>query len=443
MLQKIESFIQILSSIAWPAFVPFLLLVGAYICVQVMMNTRYLTAHSYKTSVKYVLPRAAISIATIMGTGTIVGFLGALNKLSASGEIYVESIAIWALVGALILVPISYCETLIAKIVNMSPKDYIGVFLSKRAAKLYIISLILLYIFAIGGVQISGIDAIITTSIDFNKGIKLLEIQRYIYVVIPIIAILTIIVFNNKRDIFMRIVIGMILAFFIAYFVFFAIFVYKTYDYIPLFINKMIIGIKNPVSMLFGIPLGLIFGIQRIIQIAEPGLGTLALSAMKSDSDPKLSATISLVMTSFLAITSIVVTSYIASFGISKGFINFSDKGIYSISRYFDTVGNVTGKLGVSILFIFIILSAITTLISGYLILERLLNSRIITLKFIYVLLLMLGGALSIYRVDLMTNILELLILIVTLLNITALVVFVEFECNKYSKKGNIIQKVV
>ncbi|RDY25674.1 hypothetical protein CHL78_016980 [Romboutsia weinsteinii] len=436
-----QEIFRIVSSISWPIFIPFLLLVGAYICIQVAFNLKSLVNTEYRLNLKSIIPRVSISLASIIGTGTIVGFLGALSKLSINGQIYVESIAIWALVGAVILIPISYCETLIAKVVNMSPKEYIRVFLSKGASKVYVVALILLYTFAIGGVQFSGIDAVMINILEYSGKINLIEIQRYLYIVIPIIGVVIAIVLKNKQDVFIKFLISMILIFIAAYFVVFGLFTYKTSSYIPLFIEKMIIGMKNPVSMLFGIPLGLIFGIQRIIQIAEPGLGTLALVKVGSDSNPRLAAMISLIITSILVVISIVVTSYIASYGINEGIIDFSQPGVLKLVSYFNTVESVTGWFGIIILFIFIILSALTTLLGGYLILNKLLENNKAN-NIIYATLLLCGGALAIFKVDMMSYILEILILIVTSLNITALVVFVEFELSKYRIKEREIKEV-
>ena len=77
-----------------------------------------------------------------------------------------------------------------------------------------------------------------------------------------------------------------------GYFIFFTIFVVKTYDYIPTFFQGMIEGMKNPVNAMMGVPLGFILGMQKIIQTAETGLGALAMAAQESDSKPREAAMI-------------------------------------------------------------------------------------------------------------------------------------------------------
>ena len=316
-LHKLNYITMVTSNIIWPVFIPFLLLTGIYICAQVILNIKYLTTEKREFSIMHLIPQASVSLGAMMGTGIIIGFLGALSSLYISGQIYVEAVALWALIGSLVLIPISYCETLVAKIINMAPRDYISKFISKQAAKIYVVAIILLYVFAIGGVQFSGIDAIIITSLDKLGGIELTQMQRYLFVIIPIICILSVVVLKNRQDLFIKSMVSMILLAAVAYFIFFGIFLIKTYNYVPNFINRMIIGLKNPVSILFGIPLGLIFGMQRVIQIAEPGLGTLPLAAMKINSTPRVAASISAIMTTFLVVVSVLVTSYIASYGLN------------------------------------------------------------------------------------------------------------------------------
>lgn len=432
LILEIEELLRIISNIAWPVFIPFLILVGIYVSVQVIFNIRHLTTERSKLNFKYIIPQTSVTLGAMVGTGTIIGFLGALSKLSISGQIYVEAVAIWALIGSIVLIPISYCETLIAKIVNLSPREYIGKFISKNAGEMYVLSLIFLYVFAIGGVQFTGIDAIMITALDKVSNIELSPIQRYIYIVIPIIGIVSIVIFNKREKIFIKSMIGMILVAIAFYFVFFGLFTLKTAHYIPTFIERMIVGFKNPTSILFGIPLGLIFGMQRVIQIAEPGLGTLAMAASKSEASPRVAGFISLTLTMTLVVVSIIVTSYIASYGMNEGTISLSTKGVYKLVSYFETVISVTGNFGFMILFIFIVLSGMTTLLGGYFLLNNILDNSKYKNNIIYIILVFMGSVLAIFKFDMIFNILDLLLLISIGLNISALAMFAEFEWSKY-----------
>ncbi|MEG1312584.1 MAG: hypothetical protein RR942_07300 [Romboutsia sp.] len=431
-LSYLEKSTMIVSNVVWPIFIPFLLLVGIYICAQVILNIRSLTTIKSKLNLKYIVPQSSVALGAMMGTGTIIGFLSALSNLAISGQIYVEAVAMWALLGSIVLIPISYCESLIAKVVGMEPKDYIKSFVSKSASKTYIVAIILLYVFAIGGVQFSGIEAIMITTLNKVFNIELNEMQRYLYIVIPLIGIITIIVLKNRQDIFIKSMIGMILVAVVIYFIFFGLFATKTSHYIPIFIERVMIGFKNPISMILGIPLGLIFGMQRVIQIAEPGLGTLALASMKSDSSPRVAGTISLILTTTLVVVSIVVTSYIASYGLNAGIITFSEVGVQRLVSYFETVISVTGGFGFTILFIFIILSGMTTLLGSYILLNNLIERETYKKNIMYISLLIVAGALAIFKFDVLFNLLNILLFIATSLNITALAMFTEFEWSKY-----------
>lgn len=431
-LWNLERFTNIISNVIWPIFIPFLLLMGIYICGQVLFYIIPNTTVKCKLNIKHILPQACIALGATMGTGTIIGFLSALSTLSLSGQLYVEAVALWALLGSLVLIPISYCETLVAKVVDMEPKEYIKKFVCKEASAIYVVALILLYVFAIGGVQFSGIEAIMITTLDRVFNTELNEIQRYLYIIMPLIGIITVIILNNRHDMFIKHMVGMILVALSIYFVFFSVFAYKTADYIPVFIERIVIGFKNPVSMILGIPLGLIFGIQRVIQIAESGLGTLALSSIKTDLNPRVSGIISLILTTFLVLISIIVTSYIASYGLNKGIITFDEVGIQKLVSYFNTVIDVTGSFGFIIFFIFIILAGSTTLLGSYILLSNLLDSKLYNKNTIYISILIISSVFSVFKFNIIFNLLNILLFIATCLNITALAMFVEFEWKKY-----------
>ena len=215
----------------------------------------------------------------------------------------------------------------------------------------------------------------------------------------------------------------------------------KTYSYIPLFIERMILGFTNPVSMLFGIPLGLIFGMQRVIQIAEPGLGTLPLAAVKTSLNPRVAAAISATMTTFLVVISVLVTSYIASYGLNSNIISFTEDTSKRLASYFETVVNVTGWFGLVILLIFILLSGMTTLLGSYYLLSLSSRNKEKNKNIIYLSLLLLAGILAIFKFEILFHLLNILLFVSTSLNIGALAMFTEFEWNKYKLKKSDIRK--
>ena len=92
-------------------------------------------------------------------------------------------------------------------------------------------------------------------------------------------------------------------------------------------------------------------------------------------------------------------------------------------------------------LFIFIILSGMTTLLGSYYLLSQTSKGIFRNKKVIYLSLLLVAGVLSVYKFEILFNLLNILLFISTSLNIGALAMFVEFEWSKYKIRENRIQK--
>ena len=90
-----------------------------------------------------------ISLGAMIGTGAVVGVLGALSKLYASGQNNIEAMAIWALIAALIMVPVSYSETLNSKIMGKTPKEYISHLINPKLGLFYAICFVALVVFGL------------------------------------------------------------------------------------------------------------------------------------------------------------------------------------------------------------------------------------------------------------------------------------------------------
>ena len=111
----------------------------------------------------------------------------------------------------------------------------------------------------------------------------------------------------------------------------------------------MIEGMKPKVNAMMGVPLGFILGMQKVIQTAETGLGALAMAAQESDSKSREAAMISLIPTAVTIFVSIVVTSYIASYGVEVGtlaLLNTDGTAADTVTRlggYFNTAEHVVG----------------------------------------------------------------------------------------------------
>ena len=231
-LHQLEVVITKVSDIIWPIFLPFILFVGAITSIRTIFMIQKKATKPAKLQLKNVIGPASISLGAMIGTGAIIGVLGALSKLAASGETNIEAMAIWALIGACIMVPVSYSETLNSKIMKKTPKEYISSLISPKLGALYAVCFVTLAVFGFGGFQFSGIDSV-TAIVGAKFGVELSTIQRYLFIVIPVIAIVAVLVLSKKHELFMGAMTYMIGTAVIGYFIFFTIFVAKTRDYIP------------------------------------------------------------------------------------------------------------------------------------------------------------------------------------------------------------------
>ena len=125
-LLQVEHLITKVSDAIWPVFLPFILVVGAIMAVRSIVIIQKKATEPAKLNIKNVIGPASISLGAMIGTGAIIGVLGALSKFYASGEVNIEAMALWALIGACIMVPVSYSETLNSKIMGKGPREYIS-----------------------------------------------------------------------------------------------------------------------------------------------------------------------------------------------------------------------------------------------------------------------------------------------------------------------------
>ena len=285
-LLQVEHLITKVSDAIWPVFLPFILVVGAIMAVRSIVIIQKKATEPAKLNIKNVIGPASISLGAMIGTGAIIGVLGSLSKLSANGQANIEAMAIWALIGSLIMLPVSYSETLNSKIMGKTPKEYIGDLINPKLGILYAVCFVALAVFGFGGFQFSGIDSVAATILNNKFGIELSLVQRYLFIVIPVILVVGALVLSKKHELFMGAMTYMIGTAVAGYFIFFTIFVVKTYDYIPTFFQGMIEGMKNPVNAMMGVPLGFILGMQKVIQTAETGLGAARRTCFEAVSRP-------------------------------------------------------------------------------------------------------------------------------------------------------------
>ena len=324
MLHQLENVITSISDAVWPVFLPFMLIVGAITSIRTIFIIQKRTTKPAKLQFKNIIGPASISLGAMVGTGAVVGVLGAISKLYMKGQYNIEAMALWALIGACIMIPVSYSEALNSKIMKKGPREYISDMISPKVGLFYAVSIVALIVFGFGGFQFSGIDSVFTIVASKFMNVELSLMQRYLFIVIPVIALVALIVLSKKDDVFMSAMTYMIGSALAGYLLFATVFIVKTSSYIPQFLSGMIEGMMNPVPMLIGIPAGLILGMQKVLQTVETGLGCLAMSVQQSDSEPREAGMISLIPSIVTLFVAIFITSYIASYGIESGVIDYS-----------------------------------------------------------------------------------------------------------------------
>ncbi len=437
-LLQVEHIITNISDAIWPVFLPFILVIGAITSIRTIFIVQKQASKPSKLKIQNAIGPAAISLGAMIGTGAIIGVLGALSKLSASGQNNIEAMAIWALIGALIMVPVSYSETLNSKIMGKTPKEYISSLISPKLGMLYAVCFVALAVFGFGGFQFSGIDSVSAIVASKFMGIETTLMQRYLFIVVPVIAIVSVLVLSKKHEIFMNAMTYMIGTAVAGYFIFFTIFLVKTGGYIPTYLQGMINGMLNPVNAMLGVPLGFILGMQKIIQTAETGLGALAMAAQESDSEPREAAMIALIPTVVTVFVSIIVTSYIASYGVSNGIIQFPADAVTRLTQFFETAQAVTGTFGLIVLSAFTVLSALTTILGSYYYMTKLFKQSPINRNIaIYLVLVVSAGTLAVFGANVVFEAVDLLLFVLSGINVTALMIFTFKEWKKYRIDDN------
>lgn len=431
-LEMIERIIGAISETVWPVFLPVMLIAGIYLVLRTITVIQPKTTRPCKLSFANVVGPAVISLGAMIGTGAIIGVLGSLSNLSGKGQGHIEALAIWALIGSLIMVPVSYCETLCSKVMQKTPKEYIADYLSPRLAMVYSVCFCALHIFGFGGFQFSGIDSVVTIITGEYLHIALSQVQRFFLIVLPLIVVVALIVLTKKHHIFINAMTYMITIAVGAYCIFFLFFIGRTGSYIPTFLRGMWLGLCNPVNAMLGVPVGFILGMQRVLQSSETGLGTLAMSAKESDSQPREAAAISLLPTVITIVVSVVVTSYITSYGFSQGFIPLPGGSIERLRGYFQTASAVAGIFGLLVLCLFTLLSGLSVLLSSYYFLNVLFDNGENKNIAIYLVAIVTAGTLAVFGFNIVFDVVDLLLFVVCLINMAALILFTRNKWKPY-----------
>ncbi|WOO87905.1 alanine:cation symporter family protein [Mollicutes bacterium LVI A0039] len=422
-----EHLLTSISTIIWNIFLPILVVIAFLVWPKIIFKIKNLVTEKSTPTLKQAVGPISISLGAMVGTGAIVGVLGAINKLPAG--VKPEAIAIWSLVGMLVMLPLIYSEVIVTKVMKKSPKEYISMFISPKAGVLYGFGFMILYVFGFGGFQFSGISDVVNTLTVNYFDFELSSMQLYLMVVMPLFAFSSIIILTKKHELFINVLTVMITTAVGVYIIFLVVFLVRTSDFSLVYLANLKKELLDPTSIAIGLPVGFLFGLQRIIQTSEAGLGGLAMSSLESDSEPRAAAIIAIIPSLITIIIAILGTTYIASYGIEMGIMS---EGATSLDGFFKTANAVTGTIGVIVLVIFTVLSGLTTLIGSYYFVDLLMvytqNQKIA----LYMVLIFVAGTLAVFGFSIVFDVIDLLMFVVTGLNVVALFIFTRKHWEKY-----------
>ena len=157
------------------------------------------------------------------------------------------------------------------------------------------------------------------------------------------------------------------------------------------------------------------------------------MAAQEADTQPREAAVISLIPTIVTVIVAMVVTSYVASYGLSEGIITFQGGATQRLAEYLYTAKDVTGMFGLVALSAFTVLSALTTILGSYYYTTKLFKKNHINKNIaIYLTLIVAAGTLAVFGANVVFEAVDLLLFVLSGINVTALAIFTIKEWKKY-----------
>lgn len=424
------------SGYIWNIFLPLIIVIGMFVIYQTIQS---LNSISEKDKTKWEFSKMkssiSISLSSKIGTGAIIGVLTAMWKTSNNGA-GGESIVLWVIIGMFLLVPITYSEVLFTQISKKTPRNFIEYHINRKAGAIYAVCLVTLYSFGFVGFQLTGIQSVIKIFCKQNFNYEFTQSGLLFYIVLPIIIAVSIIVITKNHRLFINSLASMISVVILLYGIFFIIFLFSTMEFVPQYISLIWQDFIKFKSASIGLPIGLIIGFQRIIQISETGLGTSALASSDAENSPRREALIQMISTVITTFIAVIITSYVFMYGrYNLTNIQLSENGFERISGYLTSAVSVTGHLGQGIIITFFIISGLTTVLGSFHFLNKSMhiseNKRIV----FYITLITLSGLLSISNFDVIFDAADLLMFIVSFLNIMAMFIFVIKNINSFKIK--------
>ncbi|KEI97798.1 sodium:alanine symporter family protein [Clostridium botulinum] len=377
----------------------------------------------------------SISLSSKIGTGAVIGVLAAMWKTSQNG-IGGEAVVLWVIIGMILLIPLTYSEVFFTQVINKTPRNFIERYINKKVAAIYAVSLVILYSFGFTGFQMTGVQSVVKIFAKQNFNYNFTTKGRLIFIVIPIIVIVSFIVLTKSYKLFINVLGSLVSLLIILYAGLFLVFLFITRSFIPQYLSIIWRDFLNFRTAATGIPIGVIVGFQRIIQVSETGLGTSALASSDMMNSPRREAMLQTIATIITICNAIIITSYVFTYGrYNLNGVVLSGDGLDRIANYLNSAYGVTGFLGQSIIIMFFLTCGFTTVLSSYHFINTIIyfneNKRIA----FYICLVTASGILSVSNFDMIFDAVDLLMFIVATINITALCIFAYKDIQNYKIK--------
>jgi hypothetical protein len=344
--------------------------------------------------------------------------------MGSNGQLYFEAIVFWVFLGVFIFVPIVFYEVIVAKFTKFTPREYISKLISPKAGFIYAIMFTALYVFGFVGFQYSGLTSVFQVVINDYTNLSVTPQMTYIILTIPITIIVIYIILQNKHDFFIKALGYAIFIGVIIYTIMLSLFVFSTADYLVTFFERMWMGVTNPINIAVGLPIGLIIGWQRIVQISEPGLSSRALVSLESPNGPRTSLVAVIVPILFTLILAVFGTTYIISYASSIGGVTLPDSSVGLMGSYMLAIDVQLGTLGVVAASTFLVLAAFSTILGAYYFIDMQFDIDVKVKNRYYFTSLILAGIISLVGFTIIFDLVDLLMFGIIAINVSAIILF-------------------
>ncbi|MCG8452015.1 MAG: alanine:cation symporter family protein [Spirochaetales bacterium] len=410
------------SSVLWALFLPLLLLLGAGVLIFTILAERRESRRTTQGGgFRNIKAPLAISVASKVGTGSVIGVLAAMWRGSDSG-VGGEAVVLWALIAMAFLVPLTYCEVKATQMAGTMPRRFVTKNINARIATIYAGALVLLYSFGFVGFQFTGIQTALGVISQHWFEIQFTAQQMLFFVIIPMVIITALIIITRNHGLFTNVLGSLIGIVVVLYTLVFILFVAKTLDFANDYVQAIWTDFCRFRTAATGIPIGLVLAFQRIIQTSETVLGTSAMAASDRRNGPRGEARIQVMATLITLFIAMVITSYVYIYG-REHFpdVMLTANGVQRVQGYITTLYRVTGPFGLAVILIYFLLSGYCTVLGSYHFVNTTLRLQSHQKIVLYLGLITLSGLLSLSHFSMIFDFVDLLMFLVGAIFIVAL----------------------